>query len=556
MNVNQGGGVDSRFQQFQQGAPGQPGSTAFGSVQGIQQSLAGGALNLPSPVQQGRQGAMASAQAPSNLAAAQQRLGTGLGIQSGLQQLGMQGGGAGGRMGVNLGQQFSSSGIAGIQGMRATGVPAAAGPGTMNVGSLQQQQAQSPQPGLNRPGASGLPTLSGYVPGAGNVHGVQQQQQQRGFGGLSALSGGRSSTLGGINTGGYGAPSGDLLTMLNKGVRQPDDAPAFNPSDFPSLSAAGNTQQRQSSQDVQSDTLAALLNSQKAPQQQAPTPAFGEEDFPALPGAGTQAASRQDGAQGATQMNQVQQQQQIALAPSRPNAAPTMSGAADASMDALRLQQQQLMQQQQQQQQAAVSSAALKSPTKQMVATASDNQASDRFGLIGLLDIIQSKDADLSTLTTGIDLTTLGLNLNAREPLWKTFASPWTDGAGKAEPNFKLPPCFLQNPPRLIPAHFGRFEPDALFYIFYGMPGDEAQLFAADELASRGWYYHKELKTWLTRAPNTEPIQKTDRFERGTFFVFDPTIWDVVKKENFTVNYDSLERPPGIAKPASVGQNV
>lgn len=26
-----------------------------------------------------------------------------------------------------------------------------------------------------------------------------------------------------------------------------------------------------------------------------------------------------------------------------------------------------------------------------------------------------------------------------------------------------------------------------------------------------GWYYHKEYKAWLTRAPNTEPVQKTDR---------------------------------------------
>ena len=28
----------------------------------------------------------------------------------------------------------------------------------------------------------------------------------------------------------------------------------------------------------------------------------------------------------------------------------------------------------------------------------------------------------------------------------------------------------------------------------------------------RGWYYHKEYKAWLTRAPNTEPLQKTDRW--------------------------------------------
>jgi hypothetical protein len=74
-----------------------------------------------------------------------------------------------------------------------------------------------------------------------------------------------------------------------------------------------------------------------------------------------------------------------------------------------------------------------------------------------------------------------------------------------------VPACYLHTPPRLQPGYFSRFQPDTLFYIFYGMPGDEAQLYAADELAARGWYYHKEFKAWLTRAPNTEPVQKTDR---------------------------------------------
>lgn len=47
-------------------------------------------------------------------------------------------------------------------------------------------------------------------------------------------------------------------------------------------------------------------------------------------------------------------------------------------------------------------------------------------------------DPDLTTLALGTDLTTLGLNLNSPEALWKTFASPWADGPGKAEPDFKV----------------------------------------------------------------------------------------------------------------------
>lgn len=35
-------------------------------------------------------------------------------------------------------------------------------------------------------------------------------------------------------------------------------------------------------------------------------------------------------------------------------------------------------------------------------------------------------------------------------------------------------------------------------------------------LRCSGWYYHKEYKAWLTRAPNTEPVQKTDRCEAAS----------------------------------------
>ncbi len=38
-------------------------------------------------------------------------------------------------------------------------------------------------------------------------------------------------------------------------------------------------------------------------------------------------------------------------------------------------------------------------------------------------------DPDLNTLALGSDLTTLGLNLNAAESLYTTFASPWAEGA-------------------------------------------------------------------------------------------------------------------------------
>lgn len=75
----------------------------------------------------------------------------------------------------------------------------------------------------------------------------------------------------------------------------------------------------------------------------------------------------------------------------------------------------------------------------------------------------------------------------------------------------QVPACYQHTAPRLTPAYFAKLVPDTLFYIFYGMPGDEAQVLAAEELTHRGWYFHKELKAWLTAVPNTEPSQKTDR---------------------------------------------
>ena len=52
-------------------------------------------------------------------------------------------------------------------------------------------------------------------------------------------------------------------------------------------------------------------------------------------------------------------------------------------------------------------------------------------------------------------------------------------------PALQVPQCYLHTPPRLQPGYFQKFQPDTLFYIFYGMPGDEAQLFAAEELGAR-----------------------------------------------------------------------
>ena len=174
----------------------------------------------------------------------------------------------------------------------------------------------------------------------------------------------------------------------------------------------------------------------------------------------------------------------------------------------------------------------------------------DRFGLLGLLGVIRMSDPDVTTLALGTDLTTLGLNLNSPEPLYKTFGSPWSDAPPRHELELALPACYSVRAPRLRKSAFAKFQQETLFYVFYSMPGDESQLFAADELVARGWGFHKELKAWLSRVAGTEPVQKTERGERGSFWIFDASAWDRVRKDNFNLQYDQLEARPAVKRDA------
>ncbi|WOL04597.1 putative NOT transcription complex subunit VIP2 isoform X1 [Canna indica] len=171
--------------------------------------------------------------------------------------------------------------------------------------------------------------------------------------------------------------------------------------------------------------------------------------------------------------------------------------------------------------------------------------APDPFGLQGLLSVIRMNDPDLTSLALGIDLTTLGLNLNSSDNLYKTFGSPWSDEPAKGEPEYCIPTCYYSKPPPpLHQGHFSKFQLSTLFYIFYSMPKEEAQLYAASELYVRGWFYHKEHQLWFTRVPNVEPLVKTHAYERGSYLCFDPNTWGTIVKENFVLQYEAVEKKP------------
>lgn len=86
---------------------------------------------------------------------------------------------------------------------------------------------------------------------------------------------------------------------------------------------------------------------------------------------------------------------------------------------------------------------------KDIKATPGSQSALDQYGIVGLLSVIKMVKPALSTLALGLDLTTLGLNLNSSESLNKKFASPWSDEPVRGEPEFSVPECYYtkQTPP-------------------------------------------------------------------------------------------------------------
>ncbi|KAG4985468.1 hypothetical protein JHK86_033159 [Glycine max] len=96
--------------------------------------------------------------------------------------------------------------------------------------------------------------------------------------------------------------------------------------------------------------------------------------------------------------------------------------------------------------------------------------APDPFGLLGLLSVIRMSDPDLTSLALGIDLTTLGLNLNSSENLHKTFGSPWSDESAKGDPEFTVPQCYYAKQPPAL--HRSKIELTSLT-MNYGITGFE-----------------------------------------------------------------------------------
>jgi len=147
------------------------------------------------------------------------------------------------------------------------------------------------------------------------------------------------------------------------------------------------------------------------------------------------------------------------------------------------------------------------------------------FGLLGLLSVIRMTDADRNRLALGSDLTSLGMNLNSSENLYSSFGGPFSDKPAPREPHYQLPMCYYMQPPALKTGHLSKFQLETLFYIFYALPKDVLQAYAAQELYTREWRYHIDSKLWFKRGSPSDGVANNNS-GAVQYIYFDINTWE------------------------------
>lgn len=159
------------------------------------------------------------------------------------------------------------------------------------------------------------------------------------------------------------------------------------------------------------------------------------------------------------------------------------------------------------------------------------------YGLMGLMGVIRMEDPDRGRLALGMDLTTLGLDLNSDECLYNVFQGPWDDDVASADAAaatgtsptapvlFHLPAYYPKTSNPVRHELFKDLSLDCLFAVFYSVIRDVLQLYAAVELSKRKWYFHIELKIWFTsQAPN--PASSSNKPAANSIMFFDLGTWE------------------------------
>ncbi|VUZ95956.1 CCR4-NOT transcription complex subunit 2, putative [Plasmodium vivax] len=152
------------------------------------------------------------------------------------------------------------------------------------------------------------------------------------------------------------------------------------------------------------------------------------------------------------------------------------------------------------------------------------------YGLMGILKVIKMTDPQLNILALGTDLTTLGLNLNSPEFLFSSFTSPVCDDPTYNEDHFVKPSCYLNTRFQIRLSLLLKLQTETLFYIFYNLPRDVLQAYAASELYLRKWTYHMSYKKWFF--PRSS-LNQGNLTSCSSWVYFDPLTWSKKMYNNF-----------------------
>ncbi|KAJ1333624.1 CCR4-NOT transcription complex subunit 2 [Microdochium nivale] len=164
----------------------------------------------------------------------------------------------------------------------------------------------------------------------------------------------------------------------------------------------------------------------------------------------------------------------------------------------------------------------------------------DKWGIKGLRTLMHNYP-DYSSLVTGMDPQTFGLDLATPAPISSQIYSLWNDAPPRPPiPDHRLPECYKVNNVQPLQAKISSFNEETLMWIFYSCPGDVQQQQAAQELNNRNWRWHKKLKIWLTKDDIMQPRQLSGLHEEGYYIIWNTKEW---RKERRTLvlYYEDLE---------------
>ncbi|KAF8754971.1 NOT2 / NOT3 / NOT5 family [Rhizoctonia solani] len=145
--------------------------------------------------------------------------------------------------------------------------------------------------------------------------------------------------------------------------------------------------------------------------------------------------------------------------------------------------------------------------------------AADRWGLLGLLQIIKGGDPDVTLLNVGADLSGMGLDMGGiyvHRHLYPSFITPWSDASAAltVEPDYHLPACYNVQPPPPAQAKANAFSDETLFFMFTLHRETCCKKWRAKNCTTATGD-SKERRVWLTKESGTSPSQKPAHTSRA-----------------------------------------